>query len=132
MRPSPRETTSSRGPLPADNAARLLGAVSVRAGAVLGFAVRASALHPPAQGRARERIEEQAERDAEEEQQRVARGVLCLALDSVGSRPELLDRLLELRADLFVARDSRRHRGSAPAAEQLVVDLACGDERTPD
>ena len=55
--------------------------------------------------------------------------VLLLALQPVGRVPQVLDRLLELLADVVVGRDARRQRDRTAAAEQLVVELLRGDER---
>src|SRR5207247_2522157 len=79
-----------------------------------------------------DRVEEDPERDARQEQRRVARAVLLLALDAVGRRAELVDRVAEVILDLLVGRDARGQRNRSPAAEQLVVHLASGLERAAD
>ena len=80
----------------------------------------------------RDRVEEDAERDPRQQQRGVAPLVLLLALDPVRGRTEVFDRRAELVLDLSVARDLAGDPGHAPAAHQLVVDIARGGEGAAD
>ena len=78
-----------------------------------------------------DRVEQDAEHDAEEEQAAVAALVLLLALHAVGRLAQLGDRRAQLVLDVLVGGDARRDAGHAAVADQLVVDRACRLVRVP-
>src|SRR5438874_518895 len=64
-----------------------------------------------------ERVEQDPERDAGQQQCRVARAVLLLALDTVGCLAQLLDCVLQPLLDVLVGRHARGERDRAAAAQ---------------
>src|SRR5262249_19567095 len=93
--------------------------------------------HPPHR-RPRDRIEEEADRDAEQQQQsvpgsprRLGRAMLH-ALDAPGSVPDLVDRVPQLVLDLLVLSQAGRRVGHLAAGGELVVDRTGRDVRAAD
>src|SRR5215210_8553668 len=86
-------------------------------------------LQPAARLGPGDRVEEDPERDARDQQRRVPAGVLLLALEPVGGAAQVVDGILELVADLVVGRDAGRERHGAAAADELVVERARRRER---
>src|SRR5262249_54534100 len=78
--------------------------------------------------RPRDRIEQEPERDARDQQRRVPPGVILLPLQAVTRPPEVIDRVAQLVANVVVGRDAARERDRALLADQVRVDLAGAPE----
>src|SRR5215208_5542029 len=103
----------------------LRGGVAVARRRVVAAELVAAADHvlqPAARLGPRDRVEEDPERDARDQQRRVAAGVLLLALEPVGGAPQVVHGILEPVADVVVGRDARGERDGAAAADELVVE----------
>src|SRR5690348_18143066 len=81
---------------------------------------------------ARDRVEEDAEDDPDEEEPAVPALVLFAALHAIGGLAQLGDSRAELVLDVLVGRDARRKAGHAAAPDMLVVDRASGFVGVPD
>ena len=77
-----------------------------------------------------DRVVEQSERDARDQQHRVARRVVALALEALARAAEILDRVAQLVADVVVGRDAVAMRTGSSVAHQLAVQLVRGAEGT--
>src|SRR5205814_3005163 len=83
---------------------------------------------PLARLRTRDRVEQEAERYPGQQERRIPRAVLLLALDAVCRLAQLVDGLPQPLLDVLVGRHARREGNRAAAADQLVVNLPCGLE----
>src|SRR5689334_20551637 len=103
---------------------RALVRVSAGPRAVAELVVRAEdrVLQPAARLRPGDRVEEDPERDAHEQQAAVPALVGVRSLNPVRRAAEILDRRAELVLDLLVGRDLGRDARHAAVAEQFLVD----------
>src|SRR5229473_5169310 len=118
--PRPRSSTSSLS---------LLAVVRRVVAAELVVAAADHLLDPLAGLGARDRVEEDAEGDARDQQRRVSAVVSLFALQTVGCVAEVLDRVLQLVADLVVGCDARGQGDCTAPAHQFAVELFRGRER---